>query len=520
MKKIIILIVVLGLFSIMAYGETKEIFDDWLYSGNTTTVDGKNFTLTMGSRLDKIYLKLPTENSVIVSNESCDKKDYYNVCYKGTKEGYHDYFRDVIVMQAHITIEQITAKLNISRTVQKTNPQIGEDVRIVMNLENDGDRDATGVVFNDEFPEDFEITYVSGCVISGNKVEWEGNLKRSERKKECEYRIKPLKEVTYSSKATATYNNGDKETTSSSPTVKITVQEPPLDIRINSSRTTLDLGEEFWVNITLENINEDKDVSVDNFIISVPESMEIIEKRGIDSDKLYWRGNLRPTGDMEKEIKLKIKTKKTGNKSINLTALYSAGGIKSEAKREVEIETNHITKPSIMFLGLEEGVKTDGKKNIEVYVENLDEKYSFHNIKIKVDESDLPIEINGDVIELASRRHEKIGEIGAIDAEIGNYTLKGIVESETEYGERFENRFEKSIEVVENLKVEVIEKASSGEKAEESVIGKNVNLGGNTYKVTITKESLIFGLPLIFIIIISIRHMIKKYKQKKYEIEV
>ncbi len=516
MKKISILLVVLSLLSCSVLGETKEIFDGWLYSGNTTTIDGENFTMDLGSRFDKMYLKLPTGNSVIVKNESCDTKDYYTVCYNGTREGYHDYFRDVIVMEAHIMIEQTTAKVNISRNVQKTDLLIGEEARIITKIMNDGERDATNVVFNDEFSEDFDITYVEGCVIYGNKIEWKGDLKRSEEK-ECQYRIKPLKEVTYDSKSTVSYNNGEKEVTESSSTTKMTAKKPSLDINTSINKTVLDLGGEFWLNITLKNTGSD-DIRIDDFVIDIPDDAEVTEKRWIDSDKLYWKGTLK--GGEDKEMRLKIKIKKTGNRSIWLNTDYTVDSIRGEDKREVEVITNDVVSPSILFIGLEDGSKTDGKKNIEVYVENLDEKVSFYNVKTTIKQIDLPLGLKEIVEELAAKRHVKVGDLEVIGKELGNYTIKGVVRAETEYGEMFEKEFTKVIELVEKTEVGAEEKSKVEEKAEEGIIERNVNLGGNTYKVAMTKESLIFGVPLIFVIIMAIRHIIKKRKEKKYQLEV
>ena len=42
------------------------------------------------------------------------------------------------------------------------------------------------------------------------------------------------------------------------------------------------------------------DVSVDNFMISVPSGLEVVERKGIDADKLEWKGNLRYDGEKQK----------------------------------------------------------------------------------------------------------------------------------------------------------------------------------------------------------------------------
>jgi hypothetical protein len=108
---------------------------------------------------------------------------------------------------------------------------------------------------------------------------------------------------------------------------------------------------------------------------------------------------------------------------------------------------------------------------------------------------------------------QKIGEI-TINQTPTNYQIKGFVESQTEYGQQFKNEFIKNTIILQEPTITNQTNTTKPEQKQE-IITKNIGIGGNVYKVSFTKESLIFGLPLLFIIIMAVRHIIVKRKQRK-----
>jgi len=510
MKKTIIPIIILILTITIANAETKQLFDGWLYSSNTTTTtSGKTLTIDLNKDLTKIYATIPNGNSVIVTNGTCELKDYYKVCMLGTRFGRMDYQRDQEIYQTHVTLTQITSKLTITKTIENTNPMVGEEISITTKITADPEREAQNIKFYDNYTQNFKITDIKGCTITDNSIQWIGELRQGQTQ-ECRYTIKPTTNLSYSNTAIAYYDNGDIDTSASIATT-ITTQKQALEIKTNTSNTTPNLGDEFLINISLENINQNYDVDVIQFSINLPQGIKHIETKGTTG--LLWNGKLFKQEDNTKQISIKLKTQQTGNQTINLTALYNTNNLINTNTQQITINTNQITTPTILFLKLENTTK-QGETKKDVYIQNLDEKITFYNIKTTIQQTTFQTNITTQTIpELKPRMDQKIGEI-TINQTPTNYQIKGFVESQTEYGQQFKNEFIKNTIILQEPTITNQTNTTKPEQKQE-IITKNIGIGGNVYKVSFTKESLIFGLPLLFIIIMAVRHIIVKRKQRK-----
>jgi len=111
----------------------------------------------------------------------------------------------------------------MERTIQKTNPLVGEEIQITTKLVSDPEREATKIQFYDNYTTNIKITIIEGCEIIDNSVQWTGDLWQGQTKLCC-YTIKPTTNISYTSTATAYYDNGDT-TTSISNTATITTQK-------------------------------------------------------------------------------------------------------------------------------------------------------------------------------------------------------------------------------------------------------------------------------------------------------
>jgi hypothetical protein len=511
MKKTIIPIIILILTLNLVSAETKQLFDGWIYPGNTTTIStGQKITIELNNDETKIYATIPNGNSVIVTNNTCEIKDYYKICYQGTQFGYRDYRQRTDINQAHVTLSQITSLLTITRTIENTNPMVGEEISITTKITADPEREARNIKFYDNYTQNFKITDITGCTITENSIQWNGDL-RSGQTQECRYTIKTTTNLTYTPTAIAYYNNGETDT-SASTSETITTQKQALEIQTNTSNTTPNLGEEFQLNITLENTNQNYDVDIMQFSINLPPGIKQTETKGITG--LLWNGKLPKQKDNTKQINIKLKTQQTGNQTINLTALYNTNNLINTNTQQITINTNQITSPTILFLKLENTTK-QGETKKDVYIQNLDEKITFYNITTTIQQTTFQTNITTQTIpELKPRMDQKIGEI-TINQTPANYQIKGFIESQTEYGQQFKNEFAKNTTVIQGQIVTQTNQTITKEEKKQEIITKNFGLGGNVYKVSFTKESLIFGLPLIFILIFTTIHIIKKIKRRK-----
>ena len=84
-----------------------------------------------------------------------------------------------------------------------------------------------------------------------------------------------------------------------------------------------------------------------------------------------------------------------------------------------------------------------------MYIQNLNEKYTFYNIKTTIEQKDSQITLTTPQIQqLGPLMDQKIGEITKNQTPT-NYQIKGYVESQTEYGEQFKNEFTKATTVTQ-----------------------------------------------------------------------
>ena len=331
-KRLIFIIFVLLLPQISAL-EQKELYSGTVYPGENATIDNKTFTFNLGSTTDKISIVTPS-GGVIVTQGECTIKDFFNICFDGTELWYHNYTLDKDYFKAKVSVSEILPKIEITRTIENDEPLIDKETRIDVIFKNTGDRDATNVIYKDDFPSEFVISEVTNCRIGGNGVRWYGTL-TTNLEKICSYNVKASNKTTFSSNAVVQYNKGDKIETVNSTIIKIKVPDYQLNISTSLPSNIIEMGDKTNFTIILKNINSEKNIQVTSFKINIPIGLKVpyvVKNMRQDFNKYTWSGTLTQEDKSVKFFFEKIKAERTGYYDLVSNVAFLIDNVRKEIK--------------------------------------------------------------------------------------------------------------------------------------------------------------------------------------------
>ena len=353
---------------------TENLFDSYALENTIYTTSNKeSFTLEFTAE-DKIIVSLK-EGKLIVENNTCSQGFNYNICFKGASFSHYNYsLPERIVNKAKITIDAITAKINITRIIPNE-LLISQQQEVVTTLHNVGDRDAEDVVFSDYFPKELNIYMSSDCRLSGNNVTWKGRLKANE-KTECRYTINALKNTTFSSNAYATYNNGIR-TAKEEASTTVTVNPLSLQITQNITNTSPDLGGEISVNLTITAL---KNITIEYFNVRIPPGLKQLRTDNAFTkiqDTLTYRGAM-SKGDT-KTFQNRLLGQTAGAQTIEISARFDTGGFKQSINTPTTINVT-FQEPHVRLVKAEFSKNSDKLKLLIVNPSN----HTFYDVKLDI----------------------------------------------------------------------------------------------------------------------------------------
>ncbi|MBW3023032.1 hypothetical protein KY308_02930, partial [Candidatus Woesearchaeota archaeon] len=201
-KLLIAAIIVLILFAVFVHGAETRIFEGYVFSDQSITVDDKPFTITFDPQPDTIMLKY-NRNYYFVPADDCKTIMNLKFCYDS-----YTYDIDKNKYKVDLIVYSVSPDIKITRTIDKKDLLVGEEAEISVNVTNGVGLAAENFTFIDSFPPDeFEITDVSWCSEENNSAFYSGYIKENDFLK-CSYKIKPLKKLQRSSRAKVSYFDG------------------------------------------------------------------------------------------------------------------------------------------------------------------------------------------------------------------------------------------------------------------------------------------------------------------------
>ncbi|MBI2133348.1 hypothetical protein HYU11_01560 [Candidatus Woesearchaeota archaeon] len=480
---------------------TEKVFDGFVLEGPKYLFpDGKNFTVEFANE-DKLIANT-NEGRIIVQNNTCKIDLGYNICFKGYSFSHYNYsLNNVVVNKALILIEINLAKINISRNISDT-MITGHEYKIRTVFQNVADKEAEGVTFYDQFPSEFDAYTTSDCNILLNNITWKGRLEPNE-KVQCTYTVRPLKNLTFISRATIDYHNGQRNSREEAITT-ITVNPYPLEIEHNVSSVT-ELGSEIPIDL---NLRSKKNISIEYFTINIPKELKIMKSDNSltrTDNTLILKGQM---GDNESiAINNRVLAQFSGNYTIKASARFSYDGLTDSIETNIPINITF----KELYARIGRTSFESGKGKLSVFIVNPS-NHTFYDLSFNARGM---ISGNQSEVKIEGLSHKEYAY--EFEREPGAYNVSTILRYKSEYYQKFIDTRTFSITI--NNTSGLQEPSTKQERKKEEAPEKE-----NSMDLDIKKEinqaktiSIIFGVSAVAIIILAIAAAKLKGKEKKPE---
>lgn len=424
--------------------EVKEIHDGThapfeLFEANNVT-----FYINLLSDNEKLEVRMG-DAGFSVDKGSCNVVEDLQFCFQGVESWYHNYTTDRDYYKAHVKINQLIAKLVITREIEQTKFMIGEVSKITTTIKNTGSIKAENVKLRDEFSSSLGVQVYSGCFLEGKTVTWDGSLEINGEKK-CDYDLKGINQTGLKSEAKVEYFNGMTTLTAKSEQVKFIVPDHYFNIVINSSSDSLKLGDDAEVKVTVTNTHGSKTIGANPMVITFDKGINILESPPsvVRSDNQFsWTNTIDSL--QQTEFVFKIKLEKSGSQSVNVNADYNIGSLRNNVKKSYTFNVS-VGKPNVAF-NLKDNYEPGDDIILKVDVDNPT-MFFFKDISVVI-RSDLFDEVTAKVNELRSKTLSSIFYKELILPEdFSKSMITAFVNYSTEYGEKFTTMYTKEISVL------------------------------------------------------------------------
>ncbi len=270
MKKSITFFLIFVLSMQLAYSET-EIFSGKITTGTDKEIEGGIFRFIYDEQMDKVFVQTP-ETSLIIENGACKSNDVFRVCINGANFSYKNITTYVYYYDIDTVIYKLTGSLSVNTTLAPGTLLPQETGKLEITITNPTDLDIVNIgYFQDLDP--FFVGDVEGCSLDGSQIRWQGSLK-PKYDKVCSASIISDKEGAHSLSGNLTYFNG-YETEKESTDFSITVLPKQLKVTQTVDQN-IETGMPFYVNTSLENINQDEKIDV-SITVELPRSVFLIK---------------------------------------------------------------------------------------------------------------------------------------------------------------------------------------------------------------------------------------------------
>jgi len=470
-KKILLLSVVLLFLANFVCADYSELVASVInYSGTHFYVDDRRFDLGVNLPQNKISLDIEGLGGIIIGNDTCSVIGNYSICLKNIVYGYHNYTTDTIQYKAILEVHEFIAYLTATKEITKTSLLIGDDTRVSTLIKNTGSVTASNVEFVDNF-EDFEISEVMGCSLTGTGVRWDGYLHPGDSHM-CSFTIKATKSTSLTSYGQVTYYNGRLLKVVSPNGVTVAVADYSLRVLSNISKNLIEIGDNSTLNITITNNHGTETLFVYEFSINVPFGLKILKKSStldIMNNKYIWLGSLPASESVN--LYLILKGELAANYTINEYADYMVENLryKSEVNENINV---YLDEPKIVIQSAEE-LNPGEKTRIKVYVMNPSSKYIFKDLDVEFTSNVPGISASRKTIkELKKKSHETIYEGDFIAPEIEDetdYYLSVHIDYKSIYNQYMKLDKENHITIKQETTIPVVADNATVEMEEEEV---------------------------------------------------
>ncbi len=451
---------------------TELVFDGWALE-NTIYPGIANFTVQFGNE-DKIIVEVGGER-ILAANNTCQEGQKFIACNSGFELSHYNYsLAQRVVNKAKVKIDLMVTKLNITREMP-SELLIGQQYSIKTTVKNIGEKDATGITFQDSYPKEIDVYSNSDCEVLQSNVSKKMLRLESGGRFTCSYTIKPLKSVLFTSTAKVDYNNGAGQKSEES-AAAVSVPPYSLAISYNLTNSSPDLGQEIELNISIIAL---KNLTVEYFRVKLPEGLRAIKTDNAFSksgDMLTYRGKLENGQGLL--FNNKFQAELFGVREFELSTRITVSGFTQDFNEKIPVNVS-FDKP---FVRLSRTSFAKNRDKLIVYVTNP----SGHDI------NEVTLTMSGMLA--ANRTEQKIEGRSHRDYTFefnrpdGEYELSTFLMYKTEYNQRLSEKKDHEItietekKIVEQNDTENISAPVTEEKVSLDV-GKGIKRTGNVFLV-------------------------------------
>ena len=388
MKHGIIFSLLFFLFLPLVFSET-QIFSGKVRTDTDKSIENGLFRFVYEEISSKVFVQTPATN-LIVDRGDCKSNSVYKVCINGVNFTYKNITNDHYYYDVDTTIYNIVGTLSSSIALSPMSVLQDEPAQFTVIISNPTDFDFTGVSYDVDLSK-FFVSDVIGCDYENKHLMWKGTIK-SKFDKICTGSLRAENDGTYKISGNLTYYNIFDVMKSNINTAAITVLPRQLKV-VQLTDNYIEIGQPFFINATLQNINSDNKIDVHE-VIELGDGMELIRKvYGLSRDYnvLTYDKTLEPGSSDDYSVYLKSSS--PGLNVIKHKFDYTIKNIKYSFENYTYLNVIE-PKPLINMTVYPENATSGGSFVVLVKIKNPSRISDITGIKAK-----LEVSYNGDVIQ-------------------------------------------------------------------------------------------------------------------------
>ncbi|MCK5025485.1 MAG: DUF11 domain-containing protein [Nanoarchaeota archaeon] len=363
LKLSLIAIILLNLTVICHAAELVSIYEGSAPYGINFTGEGYTFMISGNSNMENFIVNLPTGSTIPFKDAGCYTKDYFMVCYNGSREFEwvnltldKEYWNASINISKYVEVER---KLVITKSYDYKEPVLIQDpISITIKLYNNASAPAKGIILKDSIPAALHVTEAAGCEDFGTNIRWFGTLNSGESHF-CTYTVEATTDTEYDIAAEVEYIMEDITQTLTSTSKSINISIPLLEASSFLANNTLTVGEIIFYSINLTNVDEEVELMINKLKINIPDKIKILK-----------------SGPRLKEERYGLTLRDSLDKNESIDAWFLGGVIKS-GNDTIITTIDYTVRGVFTQITLEDNISIDYNSNIEANV-------SFDNISINI----------------------------------------------------------------------------------------------------------------------------------------
>ncbi len=453
-------------------------FDGWLYSGQATAMEGKNFIIyESSSRLD--VLVDYGEGKLFITNNSCQQTGNVRICLDNI-------VYDLSVKKDKMKIRAISLApdIVITRTAGDNEFEAGDGTVISVTIRNTGGL-AKNLTYADVFPEGVDVVSADGARKLPHSVVWTANSLKTESVS-FSYKIKVNDVIDRKFVATLDYFDGVRMKAIKSSPVGIKTAARLLHEFVYYGGAAV-VGEK--KNITLNFSSRETStarISVDLFVdaglvlTKLPKEFKRAGENAYHAEIEVFKSPANTTYNKTQNYYFEFIGVKTGTFKIKAVSNYSTNEVTNRELPDIEKAIALSEKGVNVRTNLQElEFESNQAHTLRIWLQNLNSDASIRKVFVKMDGGGFVSLPDVYIDSLAPTAHEKIFESRFYAPEVSSsrgYTVEVNVSYETQFGDNFSRRFifTETVNKVENMTIFQSVSKTSLESGEEAIVKVNV----------------------------------------------